>query len=258
VFEELDRFSRVRVINPAATARSRIPWLAFAAEWSAAVGSERSVQFQVRGVNTANPTVVGSAPPRVVQLSNEELLGGVYYWAATAANGPFGIFRHDMSKPGQPAEQYMTTAQTNGRCVACHVLSRDGTKMTITYDGNGPATFVDVARSKVARPSTRGLNFGTFTPDGNKFLAIQHGQLTVLDSSTQATLATMTSRFRVAGRSVSRRHQLVYTRPAGTTRIISSRPARSSSARSTRQSFGRTAARGGCFDNYSVLHPTVR
>lgn len=165
-------------------------WLAFLAdEWAAAVGNEGSVQFQVRGVDANNPTAVGSATPELVQLSNEAMLGGLYYWAS---NGGEGIFRHDMSKPGQPPERFYTRVEA-GQCVACHVLSRDGTRMAITYKGgNEPATFVDVA-TVTPQTSTRGWNFGAFTPDGSKFLAVQNGTLTVLDYATQATIATMTA-----------------------------------------------------------------
>jgi hypothetical protein len=188
-------FADVRVIAPGGNgAIANGSWLAFlAAEWASAVSNEPIVQYQVRGVDSNNPTVVGSTAPQLVKLSNEQMLGGLYYWAATAQNGPYGIFRHDMAKPGQPAEQFFTTAQTNGRCVACHVLSRDGTKMAITYDGgNGAATLVDVA-TKAPQASTRGWNFGAFTPDGNKFLAVQNGTLTVLDYASQTPLATMTA-----------------------------------------------------------------
>ena len=186
-------FADVRVIVPGGNGTvANGSWLAFlAAEWTVAVGNEPTVSYQVRGVDSANPTVIGTATPQIVKLSNEEMLGGLYYWAATAQNGPYGIFRHDMANPGEPAEEFMTTAQTSGRCVACHVLSRDGTKMAITYDGgNGAATLLDVA-TKATQASTRGWNFGAFTPDGNKFLAVQNGTLTVLDYATQAVLTTM-------------------------------------------------------------------
>ncbi|HUS27193.1 MAG TPA: hypothetical protein VMZ53_01755 [Kofleriaceae bacterium] len=188
-------FTDVRAIVPGGNgAIASGSWLAFLAnEWLAAVGYETSVQFQVRGVDKNNPTVVGAGAPQLVKLSNEAMLGGVYYWASTAQNGTYGIFRHDMGKPGQAAEQFMTTAQTGGRCVACHVLSRDGTRMSITYDGgNGAATLMDVG-TKAVQASTRGWNFGAFTPDGAQFLAVQNGSLNVLDSSNQAVLATMTA-----------------------------------------------------------------
>ena len=188
-------FADVRAIVPGGNgAIANGSWLAFlASEWLAAVGFESTVQFQVRGVDKNNPTVVGAGAPRLVKLSNEAMLGGMYYWASTAQSGAYGIFRHDMNKPGQPAEQFMTTVQTGGRCVACHVLSRDGTKMSITYDGgNGAATLLDVGTSAV-QTSTRGWNFGAFTPDGAQFLAVQNGTLTVLDSANQNPIATMTA-----------------------------------------------------------------
>jgi hypothetical protein len=144
-------FSDVRVYVPGgngvAAAGPTPSWSSFsAAEWLDAVGIETTVTYQVRGANTASPGPVGAAPPRTVNLTNEPMEGGLYYWAATSASGgAYGIFRHDMSKPGLPAEEYMTTNQTSGRCVACHVLSRDGTKLAVTYDGgDGAATLVDV------------------------------------------------------------------------------------------------------------------
>jgi Tol biopolymer transport system component len=187
-------FADVRVIVPGGNGVvTSGSWTKFlAAEWLAAVGYEPSVSYRVRGVASQNPTTVGSTLPRIVKLSNEPMLGGLYYWASTAQNGgAYGIFRHDMSQPGQEAEQFYTTAQTGGRCVACHVLSRDGTRMAVTYDGgNGSATLVDVA-SKQTKGEVRGWNFGTFTPDGSKFMAVQDGSLAVLDADTQQPLSTM-------------------------------------------------------------------
>lgn len=212
-------FTDVRAIVPGGNgAIANSTWSAFlATEWLAAVSFEPNVQFEVRGVNKANPTSVGTSGPRLVRLTNEQMNGGLYYWAATAQNGPYGIFRHDMTKPGQPAEEYMTTTQTGGRCVACHVLSRDGTKMSLTFDGgNGAATLMEVG-TKAMQASTRGWNFGTFTPDGNQFLAVQNGTLTVLDYATQTPLATMTAAGRVSHPDLSADGtKLVYVQQAGT------------------------------------------
>jgi hypothetical protein len=131
-----------------------------------------------------------------VELSTTAMDGGLYYWATVSADNAIGVYRHDMTKPGQPAEQYLTTDQTAGRCVACHVLSRDGTKMAVTYEDTsmppGPATLVDVA-TKALAPQTQSWNFGTFTPDNTQFLSVEHGVLVVRDATTQAALATMTS-----------------------------------------------------------------
>ena len=194
-------FADVRVIVPGGNGSiNNSSWMEFlATEWLSAISYEQTVLYQVRGISSSNPTVIGSTAPRLVKLSNEQMLGGLYYRAAAAQNnGAYGIFRHDMAKPGQPAEEFMTTSQTGGRCVACHVLSRDGSKMSVTYDGgNGAATMVDVA-TKQAQTSKRGWNFGAFTPDGSKFLAVQDGALAVLDYATQNQLATMPSASRIS------------------------------------------------------------
>ncbi len=191
-------FTDIRVYVPGgngvAAAGPSASWTAFlAGEWLATVGLEKKVSFRVRGATPARPGSVGAGPPQFVQLSNEDMLGGLYYWAAASTTDVIGIFRHDMSKPGQPAEEFLTSNQLNGRCVACHVLSRDGTRMAITYDGgDDPATMVDVATAAVA-PATEKWNFGTFTPDNKQFLSVEDGTLVVRDSKSQAVLATMTS-----------------------------------------------------------------
>jgi hypothetical protein len=191
-------FTDVRVYVPGgnglAAAGPMASWSAFQAkEWLAAVGLDHAVTFQVRGVNTAMPGKVGATAPQVIQLSNEQMEGGLYYWASASTTEVIGIFRHDMSNPGLPAEEFLTTNQTSGRCVACHVLSRDGTRMAITYDGgNNPATMVDVGTAAVA-PSKTSWNFGTFTPDNAQFLSVEGGTLVVRDAKTQDVLATMTS-----------------------------------------------------------------
>lgn len=189
-------FSDVRVYVPGgngvAAAGPMPSWTAFAAaEWANAVGTESVVQYQVRGVQSSNPGVVGAGAPRIVRLTNEPMEGGVYYWAARGA--AYGIYRHDVSKAGQPAEEFMTTNQTAGRCVACHTISRDGTKMAITYDGgNGAGTLVDVA-TQAAMPDTNTWNFATFTKDATKVLTVYNGVLTVRDATTLTPVATMSS-----------------------------------------------------------------
>lgn len=217
-------FSDVRVYVPGnngvAAAGPRPSWQSFAAtEWISAVGLESTVQYQVRGVSMANPTTVGASPPRLVKLSNEPLDGGIYYWAATSTGGgASGIFRHDMAKPGQPAEEFMTTNQTSGRCVACHVLSRDGTKMAVTYDGgNSNATLIDVGTG-TRQPDFTKWNFASFTPDGTRLLSVYNGVITVRNSENQATLATMPAAAYVSHPDLSPDgKQLVYVRVLGVT-----------------------------------------
>ncbi len=190
-------FSNVRIFVPGgngeAAAGAMPTWASFLAiEWIAAVGREQTVTFKVRGLAIANPTTVGSTPPQLVKLTNEEMQGGLYYWGiynpvSQGAPQVSGIWRHDMAQPDLQAEEYMST-NTAGRCVACHVLSRDGTKMAITYDGgNRPATIVDVA-SKAAQPVVNNWNFGTFTPDGDEIMGSFNGTITIRKASDQSVV----------------------------------------------------------------------
>ena len=179
--------------NGLAAAGPNASWAKFQVpEWSAAIAGEATVRFQVRGVSTTNPGTVYAAPAREVQLSNEPMEGGIYFWASTGAqSGVYGIFRHDMAEVGVPAEEYLTTNETAGRCIGCHALSRDGSRMAVTYDGgNGAATVIDVA-TKTAQPVTNDWNFATLTPDGKQLFTIRGYTLTVRDAETQAPLATM-------------------------------------------------------------------
>ncbi len=185
-------------------------------EWTGAVGNEPSIHYQVRGVQASNPVSVGSAPARLVRLTNETMEGGLYYWAAASTNGAEGIYRHDMAKPGQPAEEYLTVNQTSGRCVACHVLSRDGTKMAITYDGGDRnATMVDVATT-TRQPEIAAWNFATFTPDGSQLLTVHQGVLTVRSSADQSLIATMSAGGPISHPDISADGtKLVYVREPG-------------------------------------------
>ncbi|MBV8763045.1 MAG: PD40 domain-containing protein [Deltaproteobacteria bacterium] len=208
--------------NGAAAAGPNPGWMSFlAAEWLAAVGYEPTVQYRVRALLSSNPGTIGAGAPRMVQLTNEDMLGGMYYWAATSSTGgAYGIFRHDMSEPGVPAEQYMTTVQA-GRCVACHVLSRDGKEMAITYDGGNwsnntnTAAMVDVASSARQDLSNK-WNFGTFTPDGAKFLSAYLGTITVRRYADQSAIVAMPSAGPATHPDLSPDGtKLVYVRPTG-------------------------------------------
>ncbi len=169
-------------------------WAAFtAAEWEIAARSADELSIGVRALTEANPGVVGTASGRRVYHGKEDLQGGLYYWAATSAGGAaYGIFRYDFGAVGQPAEPFYTTTQA-GRCVACHALSRDGTRMAITFDGgDGTASVVDVAtRAATPAPGSVYWNFAAYTPDGSRLITSSRGTLTVRDGATAAAQGTV-------------------------------------------------------------------
>lgn len=168
-------------------------WLAFLLEeWTLIAQSElgATIDVTVRGLTQAAPQTSSHAAI-VVRNSRQDIEGGIYYWAATNTSGVDGIFRHDMGRPGQEAEPFYTRTEA-GRCVACHALSRDGTKMAVTYDGgNGSANVIDVASRTTVMATDSAWNFATFTPDASRLLTVSSGVLSLRDPATAAVITTV-------------------------------------------------------------------
>ncbi|HTM20934.1 MAG TPA: hypothetical protein VL172_10510 [Kofleriaceae bacterium] len=175
-------------------------WAAFLpADWAPLGNTLRGgiASAHVRAMSSTATTVAGRSAPITIRLADQEIEGGIYYWAAASSTGaPTGIYRHDMSRPGEAAEQFFTTAQSpNNRCVACHVISRDGTNMAVVYDGSGgSAATVDVAtRTPYFAPGTYYWHFATYEPEGNRLLTAKNGLLTLRDPASGTVLSTLTT-----------------------------------------------------------------
>lgn len=175
-------------------------WLAFLAEeWAMVRQSTRGdeITLQVRGLTIAAPETAGTAGGIAVGLANEDIVGGIYYWAAASASMAEGIYRHDFSWAGEPAEEFYTTNHSPaGRCVACHAISRAGDRMSITFDGgNGPASILDVA-TRTPILDTEGTfhwNFAAFHPEGTRVLTTYGGVMTLRNPETGEDLGVAPS-----------------------------------------------------------------
>jgi TolB protein len=132
-------------------------------------------------MNMADATLAGTSLPSKVFVASDDVDGGIYYWALAAGDGsPEGIYRHDMQRPGQAPEEFFTRRQTSGRCVGCHALSRDGTKMAVTLydidgspDSEGVGTVLDVgSRQLDLADRTFQWNFAAFGPQSDRLVTI--------------------------------------------------------------------------------------
>jgi hypothetical protein len=166
-------------------------------EWGVVGDSARGrdLTVRVRGLTIASPATMGISNISVIHLTNNDIEGGIYYWAS-AGDLPGGIYRHDMSRPGESAEVFYTTGEipVGNTCVACHVLSRSGDKMAVTYDGgNGAGSIVDVATRQplLATDGTFSWNFASFEPDGSRIVTVLGGVLTLRDVATGAAVNTV-------------------------------------------------------------------
>jgi hypothetical protein len=143
---------------------------------------------------------VGTSATRTAQFALMDVKGGLYYWSATSADTE-GIWRFDFGATNATAEKYFAQqagpmdppSVAAGHCVACHTLTRDGTKMAFTYDGgNQSASVLDVATRNLMIPYQQDYwNFATFNPDGSQLVTSHDGVLTLRDGSTGQALATV-------------------------------------------------------------------
>jgi Tol biopolymer transport system component len=153
---------------------------------------------------------VGQSTTRTLSFSDEDLTGGLYYWAAASG----GIARYDFGRRGQKAEQFYTASQAGATCAGCHSLSHDGKRIAVGLNIPGPAQLrvLDVAtRSKLfesaggpggiggiggigggggSSPTGNGSNFVALSPDSSKLLATEGTDLVLRDAASGALLST--------------------------------------------------------------------
>ncbi len=132
-----------------------------------------AVNIVVRGTDDSG-TSVGASQPIAVSIANDEIAGGLYYW--TTSNGT-GIMRYDFASPTETAAtRFVGPELTGGKCVGCHALSRDGSKMVAEAGGqnSGQLLMLDVASSKpmVPFPAVARSTFESWSPAGDQFVGV--------------------------------------------------------------------------------------
>lgn len=150
-------------------------------------GGGVNVELSLRATSSFGGVGVGTATPIMIGFAKQDLSGAIYYWTTTNE----GIIRYDFGDPEQAPESYYTRAES-GRCVACHVLTRDGSRMAFTYDGgNYPSGILDVASRALTSTTAYNGNFQTFDPSGALLVSSSHGTLTLRDGTTANALGTV-------------------------------------------------------------------
>ncbi len=146
------------------------------------------LSYVLRGASTKGGGV-GAAPPRTLAFGEEDIVGGLYYWNAGAG----ATMRYEFGVSGQKAETYMNAPKAGAAtCVGCHVLSRDGSRISLGMDIPGPAAYkvFDVASRAVVFGSAPGpgANFFTFSPDNARILVSNGVNMSLRDAKTGASL----------------------------------------------------------------------
>ena len=161
-------------------------------EWFAAMAGSIEGTLTVRGANMAQPGTFGSSAPQMVKKSNQPIEGGLYYFATQSSQGEAGIWRHDFANPGQPPQPFFTNSMSPNGCVGCHALSRDGSKMSLTFGGDGPASLINTS-TRAGTPPNDYWNFATYMPSGNEVVTVYHGQMVLRDANSAAVISNISS-----------------------------------------------------------------
>lgn len=142
---------------------------------------------------SSGEVVPGTA--RTFRFADASIRGSIYYW--DLANGRIQRIRGD----GTGLETFMPSPPARpsdgARCVACHTVSRDGTRMAAELWGGGDYGAVfdlttdlsgDPAPTVVA-PNVQRFLTASFSPDNSRLVANQGNQLFLMDGNTGAGVA---------------------------------------------------------------------
>ncbi len=186
-------------------------WEADADSWTAIAGSNAgsTVTVEVDGTTAAGGAISASAQENI-GFSRRDVKGAIFYWAADVG----GVQRATVSDAAP--ENYLVgpqevpaTALPNGdtvNCAACHTVSRDGRKLAVSGQAQGPVAMdhglwaFDVTPSSPPTPTqthfpdAQGDGFSSFSPDDTKLIwsARNGGQLVLVDAASGVTISKVT------------------------------------------------------------------
>ena len=127
------------------------------------------MRVRVRGASDANPATIGESAVRELSVSQELMLGGIYYWDAAGS-----VVRYDFGHPTAQGEQYYNQFQSGSMCVGCHTVSEPGNLIAAGLNIPGPATLrvleVATKTQRFQLGGTSGSNFQAFSPDENEII----------------------------------------------------------------------------------------
>lgn len=158
---------------------------------SAAGRGDDPLDTKIRGTSKAGGAGVGVSPSQSLAFGEEDIVGGIYYWNAAAG----ATMRYEFGVSGQKAETYMNAPKAGAAtCVGCHVLSRDGERISLGLDIPSPSPYkvFEVGTRSLVYGSqtagTPGANFFTFSPDKKEIMVSNGVFLSLRNAVTGAAI----------------------------------------------------------------------
>jgi hypothetical protein len=179
-------------------------WEADQMAWSYIAGANagETVVVTVDALDTSTtPATVRRSAPITIGFSKQNVEGAIFYWSTTSA----GVRRANISAAvpedyitGRPPTTYASPAD-QVKCVACHVVSRDGKYMLAPVQAmSGDSLWImEVTPKAPPTPlikdvaNTRGKGFATISPDDARVVAAWGGKMWMLDRATGMTMGNI-------------------------------------------------------------------
>lgn len=166
-------------------------WLVDRTAWRALAESapEESVVVRVDRLEAASGQVI-TGVPRTIRFADAVIRGAIYYW--DLGGGRIQRIRGD----GTGLESFMPNPPARPsdgrRCVACHAVSRDGTRMAAElWDGGDYGAIFDLTADlsgdpapTVVPPTQQRFLSASFSPDNSRLIANSGNGLFLMDGNT--------------------------------------------------------------------------
>ncbi|MEO8876050.1 MAG: hypothetical protein ABI461_10715, partial [Polyangiaceae bacterium] len=149
------------------------------------------VTFRVRASDDA-ASGFGESATAAVSFAQTDVQGGLYYWTTTSES----IMRFDFGNPTKAPEVFLAAAnvtdpnpKNGGSCVGCHSISRDGTKIVASLDGETAGwqiydnNLAKTLTGPITGDTVNSVQFASFNPSGDRFVSVADG-----DDAAQKTL----------------------------------------------------------------------
>lgn len=163
-------------------------WETVQKDWAMIAGSNAggAVSLTLFGTNTKAKGTVYASKPYTFTFSKSPVPGAIYYWSTTAKGVRRGTL--DALAPSN----FLTPAEADGNCVACHTLSRNGKRLAADVGGEKlwvvdvvkqippPRVFTAYNNAAIANA------WATFNPDTTRIVSASNGVLRLIDGNTGA------------------------------------------------------------------------
>jgi hypothetical protein len=183
----------------------RFDWLVTRDAWRALAEAapEAPVTLRVDRLESGGELVPGT--PRSFRFADASIRGAIYYW--DLSNGRIQRIAGD----GSGRESFMPNPPPRPadgrRCIACHTVSRDGTRMAAElWDGGDYGAIFDLTADLSGDPAPTIVPGGvqrfltaSFSPDNSRLVANAGVELFLMDGNTGARVAAGGSGLPTAG-----------------------------------------------------------